>query len=68
MAIKPDLLGVAEAAEMFGVKRPNFLRDYAARPDFPKPIARLRCGPIWLGGDLRGWQEDRDRGWLEKDK
>jgi predicted DNA-binding transcriptional regulator AlpA len=58
------LVGVDEAAQMVGVRKPNFIRDYANKPDFPKPIADLACGRIWLRADIAGYLEDRDRGWL----
>jgi hypothetical protein len=45
----PELVGIAELAELAGVsqQRASVL---ASRPDFPKPIARLRSGPVF---DLR---------------
>ncbi len=42
------LVGVKEAAEILGVAKPNFLRDYAARPGFPAPVADLASGRVWL--------------------
>lgn len=42
------LVGVKEAAEILGVAKPNFLRDYAGRPDFPAPVADLASGRVWL--------------------
>ncbi len=42
------LVGVKEAAALAGVRRPNFIRDYADRPDFPAPIAELATGRLWL--------------------
>jgi uncharacterized protein YuzE len=48
-AIRPrvDLLGTKEAAALLGVKVPNFIRDWAARPDFPKPLASLASTRVW---------------------
>jgi prophage regulatory protein len=62
----PRIVGVKEAAELFGVTRSNFVRDYVKRPTFPKPLGNLACGPVWLRADIDGFKEDFDRGWLEK--
>jgi hypothetical protein len=53
------LVGVAEAADILGVFRSNFVRDWATRPDFPEPVARLRCGPVWREADVRAFVEAR---------
>jgi predicted DNA-binding transcriptional regulator AlpA len=42
------IVGVKEAAEMLGVEKSNFVRDYANKPDFPAPIAELASGRVWL--------------------
>ncbi len=42
------IVGVKEAAEMLRVEKSNFVRDYANKPDFPKPIAELASGRFWL--------------------
>ena len=55
-----ELMGVSEVAEYLGVLRSNFLRDYASREDFPKPIIRLRCGPIWVESDLLNWKRRKN--------
>jgi YD repeat-containing protein len=48
-----DLLwGVAEAAAFAGVKRSNFVRDYANKSDFPKPLVQLASGRLWLSKDI----------------
>lgn len=46
------LVGVKEAAEMFGVAKPNFLRDFAAKTGFPAPVAELASGRVWLLTDV----------------
>ncbi len=46
------LVGVKEAAAMLGVQRSNFIRDYADRPGFPRPIAELASGRVWLRGQI----------------
>lgn len=62
---KPRFLGVDEAANVIGVAKSNFIRDYANDPRFPEPIASLACGRIWLYDDVQGFLEDKRRGWLE---
>ena len=47
-----DLVGTKEAAAIFGVRPSNFVRDWAARPDFPRPVATLARGRLWSLGDL----------------
>src|SRR5687768_3999944 len=42
------IVGVKEAAEILGVERSNFIRDYANKPQFPAPIAELASGRLWL--------------------
>jgi hypothetical protein len=56
-ARKLDVVGLAEAAELLGLS-PNGLSARRGRPQrdltdaryappLPKPVAELRCGPIW---------------------
>jgi uncharacterized protein YuzE len=47
-----ELLGVAEAAKLCSVKKPNFIRDYASRPDFPHPVVELASGRIWWRSEI----------------
>jgi predicted DNA-binding transcriptional regulator AlpA len=54
MVLPGRLVGLAEVAEFFGVSKRTASR-YALRSDFPRPVARLRAGPIWLEEDLRSW-------------
>ncbi|MCH8008165.1 MAG: DUF2283 domain-containing protein [Chloroflexi bacterium] len=42
-----EIIGVAEAAKLCRVKKPNFIRDYANRRDFPSPVASLASGRLW---------------------
>jgi len=51
-----SLVGVAEAAKFFGVKKPNFLRDYAGKEDFPSPVAELASGRVWRLKDLEEYK------------
>jgi len=60
----PELLGVAEVQEMFGVSKQR-LATLRKRPDFPEPIASLRAGPIWtapsLSRFLKSWARQPGR-------
>ena len=47
-----ELIGVAEAAKLCGVKKPNFVRDLASRADFPGPIVELASGRIWRRSEV----------------
>jgi hypothetical protein len=38
------VVGAKEGAALFGVRPSNFVRDWAARPDFPAPVATLARG------------------------
>jgi hypothetical protein len=40
------LLGFHELADRLGMSKQN-TRKHVARPEFPQPVARLACGPIW---------------------
>ena len=64
----PELVGLAEAAEMVGVAKSTILdrrvpRAYrrgqlAPLRPFPEPVAELRCGPIWLKADVEKYAEE----------
>jgi len=41
------LVGTKEAAALFRVRPSNFVRDWANRGDFPKPVATLARGRLW---------------------
>jgi hypothetical protein len=60
----PDLLGVAEVAELLGVTKQR-ASDLARSDDFPSPIATLRAGPIWRRSQLArfvgGWSRQPGR-------
>ena len=56
-----SLIGVKEAAALLGVAKSNFLRDYAAKPDFPKPIAEIASGRIWLKTQVEKYASRRPR-------
>ena len=49
------LVGTKEAAEVFGVRPSNFIRDWASREDFPEPVANLARGRLWAREDLEAY-------------
>jgi predicted DNA-binding transcriptional regulator AlpA len=53
-----DLVGVAEIALMLDTSRAQVSR-WALREDFPRPVARLRMGPIWMRADVKRWARQR---------
>jgi uncharacterized protein YuzE len=50
--VTDELVGVAEAAKLCGVRKPNFIRDFARRQSFPLPVAELASGRIWRRSDI----------------
>ena len=66
LALSGEIVGVKEAAQLVGKDRGNFLRDLASRPDFPKPVARVASGQLWLSKDIERYLERR-RAAPEKD-
>jgi predicted nucleotidyltransferase len=49
MADAPEssLVGAKEAADIIGVRPTNFVRDWASRRDFPKPVVSLPRRRLW---------------------
>lgn len=62
LRLSGELLGVKEAAELADKDRANFLRDLASRPDFPKPVARLASGQLWLSMDVTRYLNEHSSG------
>ena len=54
--LNESLVGAKEAAKIFGVRPSNFVRDWAARPDFPAPVATLARGRLWVREDLLAYR------------
>lgn len=48
-----DLVGTREASAIVGVRPPNFVRDWASRPDFPTPAGVLSTGRVWRASEVR---------------
>lgn len=42
-----ELVGTREAAGLLGVQVPNFIRDWASRENFPRPLAELAATRVW---------------------
>jgi prophage regulatory protein len=53
-----ELMGTAEIAAMLGISRQRVLK-LAEKPDFPRPLAVLSMGKVWLGSDIRTWAGPR---------
>jgi predicted DNA-binding transcriptional regulator AlpA len=53
----PDLVGVAEAAEILGWDKRRVIT-YIDRGHFPEPIAALAGGRIWLREDVDAYAAD----------
>lgn len=54
------IVGVKEAAAMLGVEKSNFVRDYANRSHFPRPVAELASGRFWLRSDVERYLQKKD--------
>lgn len=48
------LVGISEAAEILGVSKQR-VSQLADLPSFPRPLARLRCGPVWGDAAVRSF-------------
>jgi len=52
---KMNLVGLFEIAMIAGV-RPSAVANWRRRdPDFPKPLAELRAGPVFQENDIQAW-------------
>lgn len=60
------LMGTAEIAERLGVTpaRVNQLTD-SVRRGFPRPLARLKMGQVWLAQDVEAWIAEHRPGLAE---
>ena len=52
------LLGFSELADTFGISKQN-TRKHLAKRDFPLPVTRLACGPVWSARDVIQYMERR---------
>lgn len=53
-----ELVGIAEIAKLAGVSRQLVYQWTRRSRDMPKPLAKLACGPIWNGAEIRSWLVD----------
>ena len=49
-------MGAAELCERLGVSRQRTYK-IAERPDFPKPVAKLGQGTVWLTEEVEAWMK-----------
>jgi predicted DNA-binding transcriptional regulator AlpA len=50
------LMGAAELCARLGVSRQRTYK-IAERPDFPKPLAKLRQGTVWSSDEVEAWMK-----------
>jgi hypothetical protein len=59
-----ELMGAAEVGDLLGLKRQR-VNQIHRTASFPKPVARLHCGPVWRADDIRAfaakWQRTPGR-------
>lgn len=53
----PEMVGVAEIQEILHVNTRQQVSQLAERNDFPKPVAELRAGRIWLRADIDSFKQ-----------
>jgi prophage regulatory protein len=46
------LMGPSEVAEHLGISKQRVIQLRHINSKFPKPVAELKCGPIWLAEDI----------------
>lgn len=56
----PDLVGVSEIADMFGVGRQR-VTQLSQREDFPPAVARLKAGPVFVREQVVAFERRWDR-------
>lgn len=49
-----ELIGVWEVSKLAGVEKSRIAR-WLAEGRMPEPVGRPKCGPLWLGADIRAW-------------
>lgn len=58
----PELVGVREVAAILRVRHQRVFQLVEKHPDFPRAVAKLRCGTIWLAEEIREY----DKGWVRR--
>jgi hypothetical protein len=56
VADRVAIASAVEAAEMFGLPPAQFLKDLAARSDFPAPLFSVEHRRLWRRGDLEAYR------------
>jgi hypothetical protein len=56
----PPLVGVSEASDILGVQRQRG-RQLLKHPDFPGPVAQLKCGPVYLRDEVIAYHDVRNK-------
>lgn len=49
-----ELVGVWEVSRLAHVEKSRIAR-WLSEDRMPAPVARPKCGPLWLGADIRRW-------------
>ena len=55
----PELLGLAELADMLGMKKDAVIQR-VRRGRLPVPDLRLAAGPIWKAETIRPWLKEQE--------
>ena len=55
---QPELVGIAELAELFGVSRQAASNWRGRHDNFPSPVASLKSGPVWDMADISVWADE----------
>lgn len=59
----PDMVGMAEVQEILEINTRQQASQLAERRDFPRPVAELKAGRVWLRSDIerfrRQWRRQR---------
>ena len=50
----PNIVGAQEIRDMLGVSRQRVYQ-LAGRSDFPRPVAKLAQGTVWLSEEVEAW-------------
>lgn len=55
----PNLVGLGELADIFGVSKQVVSNWRDRNPEFPTPVAVLKSGPIWLFDQIKEWADEK---------
>ncbi len=58
---RPAVVGVAEIAAALGVSRQRVDQLRRSDPDFPRPLAELVAGRVWLEAEVLEWASESGR-------